>query len=131
MKFTIEGLVEAQNANRYAMLALRPSGKLGQAVKDATVRLHRYATNITHVITGSLQSAHRMGYTETANSAIGEIYLAGDVTNSESGVLVSIYGPVEHDRGGSHAFYERTFEEDQDEAVGVIVKLVEEFFTLD
>lgn len=92
---TVEGLREAQQANQKAIKALRPDGAFGKAIKDATVKAHRYAVSITHVDTGLLRGSHRMRVTGTR----GEIF---------TGVS---YAPEENARGGAHAFYERTVNE--------------------
>lgn len=58
---------------------------------------------ITHVVTGALQKSHvarRIGdlvWEVTPDPAVINIY----------GQKPADYGPVEHARGGSHAFYER------------------------
>ena len=84
---------------------LKPSGGFGRAVKHLTVGGHAYAQRITDVDTGGLKAAHRM----KVKGLRGAVFLAGGTGPSGS---PREYGPYEHARGGSHAFYERT----QDEA---------------
>ncbi len=108
IKLTLLGIYEARAANEKRMAALQPSGAVGQAVRDMTMKMHRYAVQITHVDTSALQKSHRMGFTESSDMVIGEIYIAGDSQNPRTGQLTAVYGPMEQARGGSHAFYTRT-----------------------
>lgn len=106
---TIKGLQEAQQANQRRLAELKPSGALGRAVQYATATLQRHAIGITHVDTGSLRASHRMRL--EAGGLRGVIYIDPSAVNPRSGQKTSIYGPVEHARGGSHAFYARTVAE--------------------
>lgn len=104
MKVTITGIQEAQRANEYNIAQLKPSGALGRMVQYGTVLAHRYAVTITHVDTGALRASHRM----SVSGNRGEIYIDSSASNPRSDTPTSRYGPIEHGRGGSHAFYERT-----------------------
>lgn len=107
--FGIQGLQELQEKNLRTIAALQPSGRAGQAIKDATIAAHRYAVSITHVWWykgGGLKASHRMEVKKNT----GRIYIDPNAVNPR-GQKPSIYGPVEHARGGSHAFYERTEKE--------------------
>lgn len=108
---TTQGIQDIQNAQR-AMLQLlasvKPGGALGRAVKYASIAAHRYTTSITHVWHfkgGALRASHRIDFRESENLA--EITLDESAINPR-GQRPSVYGPFEHRRGGSHAFYERT-----------------------
>jgi hypothetical protein len=103
---TITGLQEAQAMNNRAIAALQPSGALGQAVQEATVAAHRWALIYTHVDTGALKSSHRM----EVGGLHGRVYI-GEGHNPRSGRATAVYGPYEHERGGSHAFYGRVVSE--------------------
>ncbi len=103
-RLSIRGIQEAQRANVRWVAALRPSGRFGRAIQFATIQAHRYAVSITHVQTGSLRASHRMH----VSSLRGEIFIDPAAINPRSRLLTSKYGPVEHGRGGSHAFYART-----------------------
>jgi hypothetical protein len=106
----VSGIQEAQNANAKAIAAIRPSGALGRAIRNATAEAHRYVVAITHVWHykgGALRAAHRMKVTDVR----GEIFLDPKARSPRTGQLVTEYGPEEHRRGGSHAFYERTEKE--------------------
>jgi hypothetical protein len=104
MKVTITGIQEAQRANEYNIAQLKPSGALGRMVQYGTIMAHRYAVSITHVDTGALRASHRMD----VQGSRGEIYLDQSAINPRGNTPTARYGPVEHARGGSHAFYERT-----------------------
>lgn len=107
----IKGLQQAQAANLRMVAALRPDGARGQAVRDATAALHRYAVAITHVWRykgGGLRASHRMAFTDRGET--GRIYIDEGAVNPR-GERPGEYGPVEHARGGSHAFYQRTIDE--------------------
>lgn len=110
---SIQGLPEAQAAMRQAIVAVKPSGALGKAVKAATLHLHRYAVDITHVWTGALRASHHIAY---GGGATAEIYIDPGAIRGD-GARPSAYGPAEHDKGGSHAFYARTVAEDGGAAV--------------
>lgn len=99
----IRGLQQLQTANLQAIRAVRPDGALGDAVRGATIALHRVATIITHVDTGALRSSHRMEF-RLLGGATGRIFIDPGAINPR-GRRVAEYGEYEHDRGGSHAFY--------------------------
>lgn len=104
MRFTIQGLQEAQRANEYNIAQMKPNGAMGRMVQYATTLAHRVAVMYTHVDTGSLRASHRMD----VRGSRGEIYIDPTAVNPRSLAYTRDYGPVEHARGGSHAFYERT-----------------------
>ena len=104
---TITGIQEAQRANLEMIAALRPGGALGRAVVYATTAAHRYAVAITHGDTGSLRASHRV----EVSGLRGRIYIDPGSVNPRSGQKPVVYGPYEHARGGSHAFYQRVIDE--------------------
>jgi hypothetical protein len=110
VRLTIRGIQEAQAANNRWMAAVRPRGALGRAVQDGMVAAQRYAVAITHVDTGALRASHRMAFREESRSAHGTISIDPASVNPH-GQRPAVYGPVEHGRGGSHAFYERVVSE--------------------
>lgn len=109
MTITIRGLQKAQAMNARAIAAVSPEGAMGEALQIGTAALHRYAVSITHVDTGSLRASHRMmiDWSQTR----GRVYISPSARNPRSFQKPSVYGVYEHDRGGSHAFYERTANE--------------------
>jgi hypothetical protein len=108
MRVTIEGIQEAQAWNLRKMAALKPSGAMGRAILYGTTAAHRSAVSLTHVDTGALRASHRM---QMFGEHEGQVLIDAGATNP-SGQLTSVYGPAEHARGGSHAFYARTVAED-------------------
>lgn len=111
---TIRGLQEAQAANVRMMAQLTPSGTMGVVVRDVLIDLHRYATAITHVDTGALRASHRM----ILRGLEGEIFIEPGARNPRSGAKTAEYGEAEEARGGSHAFYSRTTNEEGEKALG-------------
>jgi hypothetical protein len=107
LNVTITGLQQAQEANLYNIAQMRPSGAFGRMIQNVTTMAQRYAVSITHVDTGALKASHRIDLRGTH----GIIYLDPAANNPVSGARTAIYGPVEHARGGSHAFYYRTEKE--------------------
>jgi len=107
VSLTITGIQEAQRANLEAVAALRPSGAFGRAVIYAATAAHRYAVAITHVDTGALRASHRI----EVQGLRGRIYIDPGSANPRSGQKPVVYGPYEHARGGSHAFYQRVVDE--------------------
>lgn len=107
---TIEGIQEVQDANLQRIAAMKPAGAMGKAIKYGAIRLHRYAVAITHVWKykgGGLRASHRMA----VEGASAKIYIDPTTINPR-GQRPSIYGPYEHARGGTHAFYNRTVAEE-------------------
>lgn len=120
---SITGLQEAQAANEKRIAVLKPSGELGQAIKDLTITGHRYAVQITHVwiyLGGGLRAAHRM----EIKGLRGRIYIDPRAVNPR-GQKPSVYGPYENARGGDHAFYDRTEEMINKDAEKVVARRIE------
>lgn len=122
LKIDVAGLRELQAANLQMLWAVNPRGGLGKAVRDATGFLFRYAVTITHVVTGTLQASHKVNYgagrlTTTftgltlRQEAVGHIEIDPRARNPVTGQKPRDYGPLEHEKGGSHAFYKRTVTE--------------------
>jgi hypothetical protein len=70
-----------------------------------------YASMITHRITGQLAEAHMYEY--DSHLMRGWLYINPRVVYADGSTLrwPRQYGVYEHGRGGSHAFYERTYKE--------------------
>lgn len=103
---TIRGVQEAQQRNQRQIAALRPTGAFGEAVREATSELQRFAIAATHVDTGALRASHLM----EVRNLYGRIFISPAAANPR-GQRPARYGPFEHARGGDHAFYERTVAE--------------------
>ncbi len=111
----IKGIQELQNKNLKRIAALKPSGTAGRTIRYGLTRLHRYAVSITHVWKykgGGLRASHRMGI----DGLRGRIYIDPTAVNPR-GQKPAEYGPYEHARGGIHAFYDRTVEEEGPETM--------------
>ena len=101
---SIKGIQELQAYNVRAIAALRPDGAVGKAIQHGTAALHRHAVIYTHVITGSLRGSHRMDIEEKGMR--GVISIDPRTVNPRSRQRPAEYGFHEHERGGSHAFYQ-------------------------
>lgn len=72
----------------------------------------RYASSITHKLSGQLAQAHT--YTYDSRRSEGHVYINDRIVYRTGRATLrwpKIYGPYEHDRGGSHAFYARTLQD--------------------
>ena len=99
MQIKIENL--AQTQQYFMQLAGAISGhSLETRVAKATLRAHLYATKIVHVDTGRLK-----------NSLYPRIQARGNTAYGIVGTNVA-YAFYEHERGGKHAFFERTVKEE-------------------
>lgn len=107
MAVQIYGIQRAQARMIQAMDAVRPDGGLGRAIWAATVAAHRYAIYVTHVDTGALRASHTM---DSSQAGRGRVYISPTAVRSD-GRRPADYGPYEHARGGSHAFYQRVVNE--------------------
>ena len=101
----ITGLKEAQRDNQRRINALQ-GDVIGRGVRTGTIAAHRFAVASTHVDTGALQASHRMEYRQGWGGIQGKVFIDPNARNPRSRALTSQYGVVEHNRGGSHAFYE-------------------------
>ncbi len=115
MRWTIEGIQEAQAANLRALAVVKPSGAFGRAIHHATAAAHRFAVIFTHVDTGALRAAQRATYTDW--DLRGQIFIDPSARNPVSGERPAEYGIYEHARGGEHAFYQRVIDERGNEIV--------------
>jgi hypothetical protein len=120
VKLSITGIQEAQTANNRLIAAVRPTGAAGRAVKYGTVEAARVAGIITHRDTGALATSHRMQYAGLR----GRVYLDPTAANPRSHALTSVYGPIEHARGGQHAYYQRTSDEHGQRILNEMARIV-------
>lgn len=100
IEIEIRGLRETQERMERLLEAVSAQGDLEGIVAKGTLRAHRYAVGITHVISGRLKNSHFPRVQVAGNQAYGVV-----------GTNV-VYAPIEHNRGGTHAFYARTVAED-------------------
>jgi translation elongation factor EF-Tu-like GTPase len=118
---TIQGIQEIQDWNIRAVEAMQPRGAVGRAVKYGTAAMHRGAVAVTHVITGSLRGSHRMEVSEER----GIVYIDPGTVNPRTGAKPHEYGIVEHERGGSHAFYGIAVESQGEAVVREMTEIIE------
>lgn len=102
LKWDVEGLEEAQRKLRRLLQELGAGGQPGLKgiISRATLRAHRYASMIVHVDTGRLKNSLHPRVEGKGNNIYGVV-----------GTNV-VYAPYEHARGGSHAFFRRTADEE-------------------
>ncbi len=136
IQFRLDGLERLQAANRKLLDGINPKLGLYEGVKVATQILHNYAILITHVQTGTLARAHIVDYAAggvqtfrvgfpIVDKAIGRIYINPAARNPVTGKMPAEYGPLEHRKGGTHAFYRRTVDERGAYAGGVAIRRIE------
>lgn len=109
MDITIRGLQEAQRGNLKLIAAMKPGGALDEAVHIGTIAAHRYSVIETHVDIGALKASHRIKYERGIFGTKGIVFIDPTARNPRSRQLTAQYGFYEHERGGEHAFYEKTF----------------------
>lgn len=113
-ELSIEGIQEVQARNNRRIANLQPEGAAGEAVRDAIIALHRYATQITHVGKyaggGALKSSHRMAV-EGLYGTVSIDPRSVSPRRTKTKARPVVYGLYENARGGEHAFYDRTVEE--------------------
>ena len=94
-----------QDANVHEIAKLKPGGELSRVIWSLLGGTLREAVMVTHIDTGSLQASHRM----ELDGWHGKIFIDPSTINPKSNTHPAVYGIYEHDRGGSHAFYDRAF----------------------
>lgn len=113
-QLSIEGIQEVQARNNRRIASLQPEGAAGEAVRDAIIALHRYATQITHVGKyeggGALKSSHRMEV-EELEGTVSIDPRSVSPRRTKRKYRPAVYGIYENARGGEHAFYDRTVDE--------------------
>lgn len=96
----IRGLQETQARLERLLEKIGAGPGLRSIIARAVLRAHRYTTMIVHVLSGRLKNSLFPRVTGQANQVYGVV-----------GTNVA-YAPYEHQRGGSHAFFDRTVKED-------------------
>lgn len=120
-RIALRGLQEVQAKNRKMIQALQPWSTLGKALKDATAKAHRYAIVNTHVWKdrgGGLRASHLMEVT----GYMGRVYIGHG--RNPRGQDPAVYGPYEHARGGTHAFYSLVLQEHGDEIAKGFIRIL-------
>ena len=116
-------LQKFQAANQKRIAAMKSGGAAGYALRYGLLALQRYAMIVTHVASGTLKASHRVEI--DMPSLYGRIYIDPSAKNPWTGERAAIYGPYEHARGGSHAFYARTIQEHGPTVVADMFDLIE------
>jgi hypothetical protein len=110
----VQGYQELQAAAQKLVAAAQPSGALGKAVQLATLQSQQGVKGRAHVQTGTYQGSVILDYADL----LGHVFIAPNA-NPVSGSLASVYGPIEEARGGEHAAWATTMQQD---APGVMVQ---------
>ncbi len=108
MRVTIKGLQQAQKAMLKVLTAVKPEGGLGRAVLYLATEAHRVLVSNTHVDTGAYRASQ---FIRREAQGRYRIYIDPSATNPRTSAKPVDYGPVEEARGGSHAAYQRTYEQ--------------------
>lgn len=108
LRAEIKGIQEAQEHNLRLIASMQPRGAADRGVHKMVISAHRAAVVLTHVDTGALRASHRMS---PPSRGVGVLALDKTARNPRSGIATAVYGEYEHNRGGSHAFYDRTVNE--------------------
>lgn len=124
----IRGMRQLQRRYLQAIRSLRVETGIGRAVRRIILRSHRVAVNITHVDTGSLRSSHIVDLVIRGMQAVGTLYISRETVNPKHGERPYRYGIEEHDRGGEHSFYQRTFFDETVPAARDALRLLQEDF---
>lgn len=120
VEFQVTGYEAAKSAVEKAVHVAKPGGPLDEGITYATIEAHRYAQNVVHVWSGALQSALRM----QVQGQRGLVFVDGSVVNPITGDSVASYYVKEHERGGDHAFFERTVMEAGETIMSRAVEIV-------
>ena len=99
----LEGAQKAQQRMiKIAREQTASGGAMQRARIVAALESHRHAEAVTHKVSGALALAHIIEVEDTR----AVISISPTVVNPQ-GARPSKYGPIEHRRGGEHAFYDR------------------------
>jgi hypothetical protein len=129
VNLSIKGIQEAQAANLKAIAAVKPTGAVGQAVKEGAALAHRYAVYFTPWEHGALRAAHAIRL--EARGLRGRIYISPSAVAprrkarpSEYGVYLHAQGRRSGLRGGIRAFYEHTWDVKGDEVLHKMAAII-------
>lgn len=116
---TIQGLPGLQAIARQLRDTALPSGALGKAVAAATQAYAQGTARNAHRDTGTMAGAQ----TAEVSGLMGRVYTAS-ASNPKTGQAASTYAPDEEGRGGPHAFYNTTYQQDTPRIVADIDQLL-------
>lgn len=111
MEVRVTGFHKAQRALEILSNKNYYRGMFRDVLTDMLKEARNYAETITHTRTGHLARSHMYEY--DSHLMRGWLYINPRVVYAEGATLrwPREYGVYEHNRGGSHAFYERTYKE--------------------
>jgi len=116
---TIQGLSGLHTIARQLRDTALPSGALGKAVAAATQAYAQGTARNAHRDTGTMAGAQ----TAEVSGLMGRVYTAS-ASNPRTGQAASTYAPYEEGRGGPHAFYNPTYQQDTPRIVADIDQLL-------
>ena len=116
---TIQGTQGLPLLSRQLRETALPNGALGQAVAQATRAYAEGTQRRAHRDTGTMAGAQ----TAEVSGLMGKVYTAS-ASNPKTGQAASTYAPYEEARGGSHAFYNTTYQQDTPRIVADIDQLL-------
>ena len=103
----IRGLQEAQRWNARAIANMKPGGQFGRDLQTIISQVERYEVTIAHVDTGAMKNSIRM----ELKALEARTYIDPTARNPRTRAVVARYAEIEDNRGGSHAFAQRTVHE--------------------
>ena len=116
---TIQGTQGLPLLSRQLRDTALPSGALGKAVAAATQAYAEGTQRRAHRDTGTMAGAQ----TAEVSGLMGKVYTAS-ASNPKTGQAASTYAPYEEGRGGPHAFYNTTYQQDTPRIVADIDQLL-------
>ena len=116
---TIQGVPGLHIIARQLRDTALPSGALGKAVAAATQAYAQGTARNAHRDTGTMAGAQ----TAEVSGLMGRVYTAS-ASNPRTGQAASTYAPYEEGRGGPHAFYNTTYQQDTPRIVADIDQLL-------
>lgn len=116
---TIQGLSGLHTIARQLRDTALAGGALGKAVAAATQAYAQGTARNAHRDTGTMAGAQ----TAEVSGLMGRVYTAS-ASNPKSRQSASVYAPYEEGRGGPHAFYNTTYQQDTPRIVADIDQLL-------
>ena len=116
---TIQGLSGLHTIARQLRDTALAGGALGKAVAAATQAYAQGTARNAHRDTGTMAGAQ----TAEVSGLMGRVYTAS-ASNPKNRQSASVYAPYEEGRGGPHAFYNTTYQQDTPRIVADIDQLL-------
>ena len=116
---TIQGTQGLPLLSRQLRETALPNGALGRTVAQATRAYAEGTQRRAHRDTGTMAGAQ----TAEVSGLMGRVYTAS-ASNPRTGQAASTYAPYEEGRGGPHAFYNTTYQQDTPRIVADIDQLL-------